>query len=56
MKIEQIKDLRQALENENISYAELAEIDIAATRAGITVTDEMLASDILDKLEENVPA
>ena len=47
-----LQELRTELENECISYGELAEIDDLAQEAGITVTDEMMASDILDALED----
>ncbi len=46
-----INELRKELKAERISYGELAEIDSAAVEAGIIVTDEMLAGDILDELE-----
>lgn len=54
MTITRINELRTELEAERISYGELFEIDVAADKAGIEVTDEMLAGDILDKLEENL--
>lgn len=47
-----LKELREALDSESISYGELAEIDAMAAKAGIEVTDEMMASDILDALED----
>lgn len=47
-----IAELRQSLADENISYGELALIDQMADDAGITVTEEMMASDVLDVLEE----
>lgn len=50
MELWRIKQLRQTLADEDISYGELAEIDQAAEAAGIKVTDEMLAGDILDEL------
>lgn len=49
--LQRIQELRTELEAERISYGELHEIDCAADEAGITVTDEMLAGDILDELE-----
>ena len=49
---ERIKELREELEQERISYGELAEIDSAAAIAEIVVTDEMMADDILDELEQ----
>lgn len=51
MNAKRIRELRTELEQERISYGELAEIDDAAAVAGIVVTDEMLAGDILDALE-----
>ena len=51
MTSERIKELKTELEAERISYGELAEIDAAAAEAKIEVTDEMLADEILDKLE-----
>ncbi len=51
MKRKRIQELREELAQQRISYAELAEIDSAADAAGITVTEEMLAGDILDELE-----
>lgn len=51
MTLQRIQELRTELEAERISYGELHEIDCAADEAGITVTDEMLAGDILDELE-----
>lgn len=47
-----LKELREAIDGERISYGELAEIDAMAASAGIEVTDEMMASDILDALED----
>lgn len=49
-----IEQLRQSLADENISWGELAEIDQMATEAGITVTDEMLAGDILDAIVDKI--
>jgi hypothetical protein len=51
MNIQRINELRRELQAERISYGELAEIDCAAAEAGIAVTEEMLAGDILDELE-----
>lgn len=55
MKTTQITALRKALEDENISYGELAEIDRLAKKLGIKVTDEMMASDTLDEIESAQP-
>lgn len=49
---ERIKELRQELEAERISYGELVEIAAAADEAGIEITEEMMAADILDALEQ----
>ncbi len=46
-----IAQLRQSLADENISWGELAEIDNMAAEAGVTVTDEMMADDVLDAIE-----
>lgn len=54
MKKERIQELRKELEAERISYGELAEIDAAAAEANITITEEMLAGDILDELEKKL--
>jgi len=43
---ERIKELREELKHERISYGELVEIDDAAAIAKIVVTDEMMAVDI----------
>jgi hypothetical protein len=51
MTAERIKELMQSLDDECISYGEIAEIDAAAAAAGITNTDEMMAIDILLELE-----
>jgi hypothetical protein len=56
MTLERINELRAELAAERISYGELAEIDSAAAEAGIVVTDEMLAGDVLDELERVVQA
>lgn len=56
MNPERIKELRTELEAERISYDELNEIQVAADEAGIVVTDEMMAGDILDELEAKTPA
>lgn len=50
--IETIEHLRQVLADENISYGELAFIDQLADEYGILITEGMMASDILDALEE----
>ncbi len=55
MTAERIRELRSELKHERISYGELAEIDAAAEEAGIEVTEEMLASDILDALDRTTP-
>ena len=47
-----INELRRELEAERISYGELVEIDSAAIKAGIQLTEEMLAGDVLDALEQ----
>jgi hypothetical protein len=39
---------------ERISYGELHEIDVAADKAGMIITADMLAEDILDLLEVKV--
>lgn len=52
MTLERINELREELNAERISMGELVEIDTAAAEAGINVTEEMLAGDILDMLEE----
>lgn len=52
MNKKRIAELRKALVDENISYHELLEIDGAAAVAGVTVTEDMLAEDILDALED----
>lgn len=46
-----LKELREALDSESISYGELAEIDAMAASAGIVVTEDMMADDILRELE-----
>jgi hypothetical protein len=51
MTLTRINELREELNQERISYGELAEIDDAAIVAGIVVSDEEMASDVLDKLE-----
>lgn len=54
MNIQRIKELRTELDLEQISTGELIEIDQAAEAAGVKVTDEMMAGDILDALEQLV--
>ena len=51
MNKQRIEYLRGELNAERISYSELAEIDETAVLAGVVITDEMLAGDILDELE-----
>lgn len=46
-----LKYLKFELEHEQISTSELAELDEMARQAGINVTDEMLAMDIINELE-----
>ncbi len=46
-----IDHLRLALTSESISYGELAYIDQLADEYGVSVTGEMMASDVLDELE-----
>ena len=46
-----IKELRRELRLEQISYGELHEIQCASEYAGIEITDEMFADDLLDALE-----
>lgn len=53
MTLKRINELRRELKAERISYGELHEIDVAADQAGIAVTEEMLADDILDQLESH---
>lgn len=49
---DRIAELRLALSSEEISYSELAEIDALAVEYGVRVTDEMMAGDILDAIED----
>lgn len=51
---ERLAELHQAQREESFSYAELLEIDEYAVSAGIVVTDEMLAGDVLDLLEQDL--
>lgn len=51
MTAKRIRELRAELTAERISYGELAEIESAAARSGVQVTEEMMAGDILDELE-----
>lgn len=52
MTLERIKELRQELDAERISYGELVEIYDAGLSAGINVSEGLLLADeVLDKLE-----
>lgn len=51
MKQQRINELKDSLQAEDISYGELLEIDIEADRLGIVVTEEMMAGDILEAIE-----
>ncbi len=51
MKLERIYELREELEDENISYGGLAEIESAFGELGIIPDEGMMASDMLDVLE-----
>lgn len=48
--------LRRELEAECISLGELSEIDNLAATLGVTVTDEMMASDTLDEIDNKLMA
>lgn len=52
MTLKRIRELRTELRRERISYGELLEIQDAAAQAGIEVTEEMMAGDTFDVLEE----
>ncbi len=52
MNTQRIAELRDSLQAENISYGELIEIDSEADRLGVIVTEEMLAGDTLDAIED----
>lgn len=54
MTITRIKELRRELELEQISLSQIVEIGNEAGAAGITITDEMLAGDLLDALEDQL--
>lgn len=47
-----IQELRAELDAERISYGELAEIESAFEGLGIVPDEGMMASDMLDELEE----
>lgn len=49
-----INALRKLVEAENISLNGLLEIDRIAKKYGIKVTDEMLAIDILNEIENKI--
>lgn len=49
---DRITQLRTELEAERISQGELCEIEALAEQAGITITPEMMASDMLDEIEK----
>ena len=46
-----LQELKIELENERISYGELAELDQLAMDNNITITDDMFAMDIIVELE-----
>lgn len=46
-----LKYLKFEIEHEQISLSELAELDEMARQAGVKITDEMLAMDIINELE-----
>lgn len=55
MNKQRIAELRQSLEDENISYSEIIDIDVAAASLGIDVDQEgILPGDILDLIEEKL--
>jgi hypothetical protein len=49
-----VKQLHKALDEENISYGEIVELDSIAEELGITSTDEMMAVDVLIEVEDKL--
>lgn len=49
-----VKQLHKALDAENISYGEIAELDSIAGQLGITNTDDMMAVDVLIAVEDKL--
>lgn len=47
-----LKEVHESIDNENISYSELAGLDGMAESLGIEVTDEMMAVDVLIAIED----
>lgn len=54
MNIERVNELKQAFDDENISYGEIAEIESAATELGIKNTEEMQVIDVLLEIEDKL--
>lgn len=53
MNMQRIAELRDSLDNENISYGELAEIESAYVEISGNDPAEMLAGDLLDIIADN---
>lgn len=53
MNMQRIAELRNSLDNENISYAELSEIESAYVEISGNNPADMLAGDMLDIIEDN---
>ena len=53
MNMQRIAELRDSLDNENISYGELAEIESAYVEISGNDPAEMLAGDMLDIIADN---
>lgn len=49
-----VKQLHKALDDENISWGELVEIDNIAKQLDIDVSDEMMSVDVLIAIEEKL--
>lgn len=49
-----IKQIHSALDNENISWSEIAELDSISAQLGIKNTDDMTATDVLIEIEDKL--
>ncbi len=51
MNTKRFKELKQACDDENLSYGEIVEIEQMAKESGVKVTDDMMIVDIVIELE-----
>ena len=51
---QQVKRLHKAIDEENISYGEIAELDAIAEQLGIKITQDMTAVDVLIEIEDKL--